>query len=134
MITNVQTVAGIISLLNDYRLSQGKPPLGFLNLWLYGRGSEGLNDITSGSNPGCNTEGFTAIKGWDPVRPTKLVSLHQLIFNSIGHGSRDTQLRKAAAINAKYFTQQPSNSPNRALKSLIHLFLVLFFSDKRFIR
>ena len=32
----VQIVAGIISLLNDYPLSKGKPPLGFLNPWLYG--------------------------------------------------------------------------------------------------
>ena len=64
---NVQTVAGIITLLNDYRLSIGKRPLGFLNPWLYGRGKDGITDITSGSNPGCNTEGFTATTGWDPV-------------------------------------------------------------------
>ncbi|KAH9168797.1 subtilisin-like protein [Lactarius sanguifluus] len=60
-------VAGIISLLNDYRISQGKHPLGFLNPWLYGIARAGLNDITSGSNPGCNTDGFTAVVGWDPV-------------------------------------------------------------------
>ncbi|KAH8983954.1 peptidase S8/S53 domain-containing protein [Lactarius hatsudake] len=60
-------VSGVISLLNDYRLSQGKPPLGFLNPWLYGGGLSGLNDIVSGSNPGCNTDGFSAIVGWDPV-------------------------------------------------------------------
>jgi tripeptidyl-peptidase-1 len=58
---NVQIVAGIISLLNDYQISQGKPPLGFLNPWLYGNGLEGLKDITIGSNPGCNTRGFSAI-------------------------------------------------------------------------
>ncbi|KAH9073468.1 subtilisin-like protein [Lactarius deliciosus] len=61
------TVAGIISLLNDYRLAIGRRPLGFLNPWLYGIGIDGLNDITSGSNPGCNTDGFTAVVGWDPV-------------------------------------------------------------------
>ncbi|KAI9450052.1 subtilisin-like protein [Lactarius psammicola] len=60
-------VAGIISLLNDYRISQGLFPLGFLNPWLYSRALSGINDITKGSNPGCNTEGFTAISGWDPV-------------------------------------------------------------------
>ncbi|KAH9041282.1 subtilisin-like protein [Lactarius pseudohatsudake] len=27
----------------------------------------GINDITSGSNPGCDTGGFSAIDGWDPV-------------------------------------------------------------------
>ncbi|KAF8267520.1 subtilisin-like protein [Lactarius quietus] len=61
------TVGGIISLLNDYKISQGKHPLGFLNPWLYGGGLAGLNDITSGSNPGCGTNGFPAIVGWDPV-------------------------------------------------------------------
>ncbi|KAF8264277.1 peptidase S8/S53 domain-containing protein [Lactarius quietus] len=61
------TVGAIITLLNDYRISQGKHPLGFLNPWLYGGGLAGLNDITSGSNPGCKTNGFPAVVGWDPV-------------------------------------------------------------------
>ncbi|KAH8983893.1 subtilisin-like protein [Lactarius hatsudake] len=60
-------VAGIISLLNDWLVLTAQPPLGFLNPWLYGRGLRGLNDITDGSNPGCGTDGFTAIVGWDPV-------------------------------------------------------------------
>ncbi|KAH9159987.1 subtilisin-like protein [Lactarius sanguifluus] len=60
-------VAGIVSLLNDYLISTGRPRLGFLNLLLYGRGRDGVNDITSGSNPGCGTDGFTAVPGWDPV-------------------------------------------------------------------
>ncbi|KAH9021333.1 subtilisin-like protein [Lactarius pseudohatsudake] len=60
-------VAGIISLLNDWLISTGQKPLGFLNPWLYGRGSRGLTDITEGSNPGCNMDGFSAIVGWDPV-------------------------------------------------------------------
>ena len=68
-------MAGIISLLNDYLLYRGKEPLGFANPWLYGLAVVGLNDITSGSNPGCGTEGFSAIAGWDPVRPAKLMSL-----------------------------------------------------------
>ncbi|KAF8257511.1 peptidase S8/S53 domain-containing protein [Lactarius quietus] len=33
--------AAVISLLNDYRISQGRPALGFLNPWLYGKGSDG---------------------------------------------------------------------------------------------
>ncbi|KAH9027944.1 subtilisin-like protein [Lactarius pseudohatsudake] len=64
---SVPTVAGIISLLNDYLISKGSTPLGFLNPWLYGTGLPGLNDIISGSNPGCNTDGFPAVTGWDPV-------------------------------------------------------------------
>jgi tripeptidyl-peptidase-1 len=29
--------------------------------------SYALNDVVSGSNPGCNTNGFPASAGWDPV-------------------------------------------------------------------
>ncbi|KAF8321188.1 subtilisin-like protein [Clavulina sp. PMI_390] len=61
------TFAAIVGLLNDYRISQGKATLGFLNPWLYSTGKSGLTDITSGSNPGCGTNGFTARAGWDPV-------------------------------------------------------------------
>ncbi|KAH8997145.1 subtilisin-like protein [Lactarius hatsudake] len=60
-------VAGIISLLNDWRISTGQDPLGFLNPWLYGRGLTALNDITEGWNQGCGMDGFSAIAGWDPV-------------------------------------------------------------------
>ncbi|KAG8739824.1 hypothetical protein FRC10_005085 [Ceratobasidium sp. 414] len=60
------TFAGVISLLNDYRLAQGKSPLGFLNPWLYANPGM-LNDITNGNNPGCGTSGFNAMVGWDPV-------------------------------------------------------------------
>ncbi|KAI9454979.1 hypothetical protein BJY52DRAFT_1282003 [Lactarius psammicola] len=73
VIVIVQTVAGIISLLDDYRLLQGEAPLGFLNPWLYGQGLVVLNEIASGSNPACNTDGFSAVAGWDPVCPAKLI-------------------------------------------------------------
>jgi len=73
---NAQIVSAIISLLNDYLISKGEPALGFLNPWPYGGGFAALNDTKSGSNPGCNTPGFIAIAGWDPVRPSRLVSLH----------------------------------------------------------
>ncbi|KAH9159455.1 subtilisin-like protein [Lactarius sanguifluus] len=78
-----KTAAGIISLLNDYRISNGKPPLGFLNILLYGICLEGLNDITSGSNPGCNTDGFSAVPGWDPVTGLGSLDFERLvaIFN-----------------------------------------------------
>lgn len=61
------TVAAVISLLNDFRISIGKAPLGFLNPLLYSSLVSGFTDITSGSNPGCGTTGFTAVAGWDPV-------------------------------------------------------------------
>ncbi|KAI8969572.1 peptidase S8/S53 domain-containing protein [Trametes punicea] len=59
--------ASVIALLNDELVTAGKPPLGFLNPWLYQNASSALNDITSGSNPGCGTNGFPAEPGWDPV-------------------------------------------------------------------
>ena len=61
LIASLQTVAGIISLLNDFLISEGKDPLGFLNPWLYGDGLAGLNDIKSGSSMGCDGYGFNAI-------------------------------------------------------------------------
>ncbi|KAF5383817.1 hypothetical protein D9615_003735 [Tricholomella constricta] len=61
------TVAGVFSLLNDFRLANGKPSLGFINPLIYSTGAGTFNDIVSGSNPGCGTIGFTARAGWDPV-------------------------------------------------------------------
>ncbi|KAJ7173519.1 peptidase S8/S53 domain-containing protein [Mycena filopes] len=61
------TVGGIVALLNDFRISEGKAPLGFLNPLFYSTGKTGFNDILSGSNPGCGQTGFTAVSGWDPV-------------------------------------------------------------------
>ena len=96
---STQIVASVIALLNDYQISKGRASLGFLNPWLYGDAAEGLNDITSGSNPGCGTVGFSAIDGWDPVlyalsdlfRPTLADSGPQ----QTGHGSRDARLSEA---------------------------------------
>ncbi|KAH8983147.1 subtilisin-like protein [Lactarius hatsudake] len=93
---SVPTVAGIISLLNDHLISKGSQPLGFLNPWLYGTGLPGLTDITSGSNPGCNTDGFPAIAGWDPVTglgTLDLAKLEEMI---------DDQLGRQIEIDASY--------------------------------
>ncbi|RYO89452.1 hypothetical protein DL763_005649 [Monosporascus cannonballus] len=60
-------LSGIVSLVNDARVAAGRPPLGWLNPWLYSRGYRGLNDVTSGSAHGCGVEGFPAVEGWDPV-------------------------------------------------------------------
>ncbi|KAH9029486.1 subtilisin-like protein [Lactarius pseudohatsudake] len=75
----VPAAAGIVSLLNDYRISIGRPPLGFLNLWLYGLCRPGMNDIMSGSNPGCNTDGFSAVPGWDPVTGLGSLDFERLV-------------------------------------------------------
>jgi len=58
--------AGLVALLNDRLIAAGKSPLGFLNPWLYANPTA-LTDITSGSNPGCVSNGFSAKAGWDAV-------------------------------------------------------------------
>lgn len=60
--------ASVVALLNDRLIAAGRSPLGFLNPLLYSAaGAATLNDVTSGSNPGCGTSGFPARAGWDPV-------------------------------------------------------------------
>jgi len=61
------TFAGIVTLLNDFRISNGKPSLGFLNPLLYSVGVPGFVDILLGNNPGCGTPGFNATEGWDAI-------------------------------------------------------------------
>ncbi|KAF7289272.1 Tripeptidyl peptidase A [Mycena indigotica] len=64
----VPTAAGIVALLNDWRIKHGKPTMGFLNPFLYGAGSKGLVDVTEGSVWGCGLEpAFNATAGWDPA-------------------------------------------------------------------
>jgi tripeptidyl-peptidase-1 len=58
--------AGLITSINSFRLNAGKKPVGFINPVLY-QHQEIYNDITTGNNPGCNTAGFSAVKGRDPV-------------------------------------------------------------------
>ncbi|OIW25680.1 subtilisin-like protein [Coniochaeta ligniaria NRRL 30616] len=68
------TFAGVVALLNAARKSQGAPPLGFLNPWLYNN-SAALTDITSGAGVGCTGNRafpnsgarWNATAGWDPV-------------------------------------------------------------------
>ncbi|KAI9755282.1 MAG: Phospholipase D1 [Chaenotheca gracillima] len=75
------TFAALVSLLNSARADNRRPPLGFLNPWLYSTGRRGLTDITKGGSKGCTGTdqysglhfppvpgaGWNATKGWDPV-------------------------------------------------------------------
>ena len=58
--------ASIINLINEERIAAGKGPVGFINPTLYAN-PNAMNDITNGTNHGCGTDGFKAVKGWDPV-------------------------------------------------------------------
>jgi len=57
-------VAGVFAKLNGLRLAGGKPPLGFLNPFIY-QNPSGFQDVTSGMNGNGRRYGFTAVKGWD---------------------------------------------------------------------
>jgi len=67
------TVAGMFSLINDYRLANGLTRLGWLNPLLYSLYTDDsanyFNDITSGHNMGCDDDGiaYYTANGWDPV-------------------------------------------------------------------
>jgi tripeptidyl-peptidase-1 len=59
-------VASLFTLINNQLLAAGKPVIGFANPVLYAH-PEAMNDIVSGHAPACNTPGFAAVPGWDPV-------------------------------------------------------------------
>ncbi|KAI0707297.1 subtilisin-like protein [Earliella scabrosa] len=60
--------AAVVAAVNDARLAAGKSPVGFINPALYSDAFAGaFKDVVSGTNPGCQTEGFVAAPGWDPV-------------------------------------------------------------------
>ncbi|ORY68570.1 peptidase S8/S53 domain-containing protein [Pseudomassariella vexata] len=56
----------VLTLVNEQRLKTGKSTVGFIHPILYNH-PEVFTDIIQGSNPGCNTTGFPAAAGWDPV-------------------------------------------------------------------
>jgi tripeptidyl-peptidase-1 len=56
----------LINRINEERLAAGEPTVGFVNPTLYANPGI-MHDIATGNNPGCNTNGFSASTGWDPV-------------------------------------------------------------------
>jgi tripeptidyl-peptidase-1 len=61
------TIAGMISVINDMLLSQGKPPVGFINPLLYQKLQEVGFDVVTGNNKQGCPSGFPATKGWDAM-------------------------------------------------------------------
>jgi hypothetical protein len=49
--------------INEQRTAAGKSSVGFVNPTLYANPSA-FYDITSGTNPGCESNGFAAVSGW----------------------------------------------------------------------
>jgi tripeptidyl-peptidase I len=87
------TFSAFISQVNSALISAQKPPLGFLNPWLYAIGKGGLTDITHGGSTGCTGldqysnlttpivpyASWNATKGWDPVTGLGTPKLQELI-------------------------------------------------------
>ncbi|CDO78176.1 hypothetical protein BN946_scf184797.g2 [Trametes cinnabarina] len=60
--------AAIIAAVNDARLAHRKSPVGLINPAIYSSFfADAFHDVTNGTNPGCGTDGFPALRGWDPV-------------------------------------------------------------------
>lgn len=59
-------VAGLFARLNNLRLAAGKPPLGFLNPFIY-QNADCFHDVTKGVNDGGGEYGFACAAGWDPA-------------------------------------------------------------------
>lgn len=57
-------LGAIVAKLNEARLAAKKPPMGFLNPFIY-KNPDAFMDVTSGMNNGIGKVGFSAIKGWD---------------------------------------------------------------------
>ena len=60
------TLGSILTLINEQRYNHGQSSIGFINPVAY-KHPEVFNDVTQGNNPGCGTQGFSAVPGWDPV-------------------------------------------------------------------
>ncbi|KAI9653319.1 MAG: hypothetical protein M1821_007643 [Bathelium mastoideum] len=68
--------ASVITLINQERQTAGKGPVGFLNPTLYFHASL-FNDIKNGSNPNCESSGFSAVEGWDPITGLGTLIIHR---------------------------------------------------------
>ncbi|KAI0827003.1 subtilisin-like protein [Trametes gibbosa] len=78
------TIASIFALVNDRLASAGRPPLGFLNPWLYKEGYKALTDITEGaSSITCSANDTARVvvagEGWDPVTGLGTPSFDKLL-------------------------------------------------------
>ncbi|KAL9085329.1 MAG: hypothetical protein Q9165_007620 [Trypethelium subeluteriae] len=111
------TFAGLVSRINGARMAAGKPPMGFLNPWLYDNGTAaGLNDITEGGSVGCQNPdtasgesapdvvgaGWNATEGWDAVTGLGTPNLG-LLMESALKWVPQTQKPKRGPRNYRHF-------------------------------
>ena len=61
------TVAGMVSVINDMLINDGKAPVGFINPVLYQNANNiGVDILTGNNKQGCPS-GFSAVPGWDAI-------------------------------------------------------------------
>eukprot|EP00467_Chlorarachnion_reptans_P001776 CAMPEP_0114525142 /NCGR_PEP_ID=MMETSP0109-20121206/22252_1 /TAXON_ID=29199 /ORGANISM="Chlorarachnion reptans, Strain CCCM449" /LENGTH=528 /DNA_ID=CAMNT_0001706675 /DNA_START=87 /DNA_END=1673 /DNA_ORIENTATION=+ len=61
------TVAGMVSVINDMLMKEGKAPVGFINPVLYENAHDiGVDILTGNNKQGCPS-GFSAVQGWDAI-------------------------------------------------------------------
>ena len=115
--------AGIIALINEQRLANKQPPVGFINPALYAMAASNFNDVVVGNNTGteihghdeyCFTYGYGASAGWDPaVSPLPLSSSLCLTSSPLDR-QRNSQLP-----GVEYLLQEQLNlTPNRHIPLL----------------
>lgn len=82
--------AAIISLLNEARLNQNMPPMGYLNPWMYAN-KAAFTDITEGDNyigqGALLPFGFNCTEGWDPVTGLGTPRFEQMLKSALSNGS-----------------------------------------------
>jgi len=95
-------VAGLVSLLNEHRLQNGKSSLGFLNPLLYkmGKAKTGYHDVTVGNNREDSmsimklSEGYTCTEGWDAVSGFGTPNFSEMLafVKTLPSGERDSNV------------------------------------------
>lgn len=85
--------AGMISLVNSFRLQNGKSALGWVNPALYQLGHLFTRDVTEGNNncvasgTVCCQQGFTAVEGWDPTTGLGSIDFPSFYQTLVGLGN-----------------------------------------------
>ena len=124
--------AALVSLLNDALLAAGQPQLGFLNPLIYQAGSRGFNDITTGSNPGCGTDGFPALAGWDPATGVGTPDFEKLLALAMADPTRTPPQTSTATPSASSTAAAPpatsTDAASQEISGLIDVLLKILQS------
>eukprot|EP01035_Chromulina_nebulosa_P017782 gene17782-23388_t len=110
--------AGIVSLVNSYRLLNNMSTLGFLNPSIYSNNGGYTRDITSGSNQctavktRCCAFGFYCSSGWDPVTGFGSINYTKFFsyYSTSIPGATDSPTYSPSL--SPTFTQLPTSSPS----------------------